>query len=103
VSDNGDEGVAASRGVSLRDSTVTGNGEHGVSAGADDCSTSGPLKLRNATVTGNGLEPDCGVSVTCADLASCRSPKVGAGSTCGSSYVLASGFPGEDWSVCTSE
>ncbi len=101
VSNNGDEGVTAERKIAVYDSTVTGNAEHGLSAGLSDCSKSGTVKLRNAIVTGNGTAPDCGVTETCADVASCRQPSVKDGSTCGTSYVPNSGFPGEDWNVCT--
>jgi hypothetical protein len=100
ITDNGDEGVFADRSVSVRDSAITGNGTFGATAGSSDCSTNGVVKLKNADVTGNGIDPACGVSERCADVASCRLPRV-IGSTCGTSYMQNSGFPGDDWNVCT--
>jgi hypothetical protein len=60
-------GVRADKGVRIEASSITGNGQFGV--------TSPSIRLRSSTVTGNRTDPDCGQpSVPCADLDSSRRP-----------------------------
>jgi hypothetical protein len=110
ISGNGEDGIWGpfEDGISLVGCTVANNQLHGIAnhsfvpAFFDPCE----VKLLGSTVvSGNGLGPDCGVSLTCADVAACQftEPQIFSGSTCGTSYVLDSGFPGDSWAVCTAD
>jgi len=102
INNNGAEGILSDslRGVvKLTDSAVTGNALDGI-AQTDTQTTECRLTVKGSTVTGNGTDASCGVSRTCADLTSCGLPEVSA-STCGTSYDVASGFPGTSWGVCS--
>ena len=85
--------------LKLRESTVSGNGLHGVfrdySFGCD-----AGIKLDSSTLTGNGTDIDCGSIQTCADVSTCSVPTLTA-STCDTSYDSTSGFPGTSWGICT--
>jgi hypothetical protein len=62
-------------------------------------------KLVNSTVTGNSTDPECGTSVTCADLYTIKRPQLET-STCGTSSVVGIGDPSADchgWCVCTND
>ena len=96
-------GVASDKGIKLTDSSVTGNIEVGVQVGETGCKSVTPPLLKNTPVTGNGTGLDCGTTVACADIESCRSPRLLLGSTCGTSHVLDSGLPGDDWGVCSAD
>jgi hypothetical protein len=100
VTGNGESGVRSIRAV-IRGSTVTANGHYGVKAVLPPLFDE-PCKVlvRESDLSGNGVDADCGLTVTCADVASCDRPKVGAG-TCQTSYVIGSGFPGQSWGVCS--
>jgi len=86
-------------------STITGNGGHGVSVSPKPrcprCKLPpGRIIVRDSTITGNGLLPPCGVTSACADVASTSKPILLGTSTCDTSYLLGSGFPGVNWRVC---
>lgn len=104
ITNNGIDGVAAFLSVHSTASTVTGNGRFGVStrpdgpvAGGAPCSETkkASFKLNFTTVTGNGTDPDCGSMLACADVAVCSRAPTLKSSTCGESYRLESGIPGE--------
>ena len=84
--------------LKLSESTVSGNGLHGVfrdySFGCD-----AGIKLHSSTLTGNGTDIDCGSIQTCADVSTCSVPTLTA-STCETSYDSTSGFPGTSWGIC---
>jgi hypothetical protein len=82
-------------------STVSGNGHDGVRTDDSDCFPSGTLELRTSTVEGNAVDPDCGASRTCADIAACRLARTSSSSSCGTSYRLQSGLPGESFRLCS--
>ncbi len=110
ITGNGIDGLAAYRAILLDGVTVTGNGRYGVSTRPDGVVPGGApctetakatIKGRSATLTGNGTGGDCGVTETCADVATCgRLPKL-KGSTCEHSYQLESGVPGTPLGICT--
>jgi hypothetical protein len=60
------------------------------------------VRLSGSSVLGNGTNASCGVTETCADLAACEQsvPELSTDSSCNHSYILESGFPGNDWAVC---
>jgi len=109
INDNGEEGFLQELGHSdarlkLINSTVTGNALNGVaqvetSIACNEQSCMCRLQLKGSMVAGNGLDASCGVSRTCADLASCNLPRV-ISTTCDTSYDTGSGFPGTSWGVC---
>ncbi len=102
VSGNGLEGVFQIDNIRVSGSTVTMNGRSGISTGTDVGSNCPRLRLSDSTVTGNGTDGAvCGVSETCADLATCLQPPVLNNTTCNTSYDTDSGFPGTSWSVCS--
>lgn len=96
-------GIRADRSVKLTRSTVIGSGTNGVQVIGDDECPRTRLKLRHSEVTSSGSDTACGVSITCADLASLEAPKVRGTSTCETSYDLNSGFPGMNWGICSSD
>jgi hypothetical protein len=96
-------GVSADRQVKLKDSTVTGNVTGGIEVGQAGCTSTSPPILKNTTATGNGTDAGCGTTVACADVLSCKLPRLLPGSSCDRSYVIDSGIPGSDWDVCSSD
>lgn len=95
-------GLEAQRNVRVVNSVVTGNATFGIYAHGDyDCDKNASANLVRSTVSGNGTDPECGASLSCADVATCDGPRIRAGSTCGTSYQLGSGNPGHDWNVCS--
>jgi hypothetical protein len=96
-------GVSADRQVKLKDSSVTGNVVGGIEVGEANCTTTSPPILKNTVATGNGTDAGCGTTVACADVLSCKSPRLLPGSSCDRSYVVDSGIPGTDWDVCASD
>lgn len=77
--------------------TVSGNAFHGVVVtGFSDCD----LTAVGSAFSGNGTDLACGATQSCADVASCVSPKLSA-TTCDTSYDTNSGFPGTSWGVCS--
>jgi len=89
---NGDTGVVAGSYPLMKNITATDNGVYGIQYAG---------KLKDSLVTGNGTSPDCGVVVTCADLASFELPTLLGTTTCDTSYQLDSGFPGSSYGVCS--
>jgi hypothetical protein len=101
-------GAVADKGAKITDSSATGNLVAGILIGdflyAEPCPDSpGTVKLKNTIVTGNGGGDGCGMTRACADLMTCRVPKLDALSTCGTSYANESGLPGTDWDVCSGD
>ena len=95
---NGRHGVV-SRNVGVYQSRIDDNTMDGILAepGGEPCL----VRLKQYTITGNGSDASCGVSVACADVASCLAPVAISSSTvCGTSYDTTSGFPGTSWGVC---
>jgi hypothetical protein len=105
VSNNVYRGVTAVHRIRAFDSTITGNGEFGVSAGAyGACARRGSVSLSGTTVTGNDTYAGCGSTTVCADVVTCGGlPKIGSGSVCDHSYVNGSGNPGETLHVCAAD
>lgn len=102
VSGNGLDGIHVTGAVKILDSTVTANGRSGIDTEGSMFSTCGPVRLLNTVVAGNGTDgAACGVTETCADLATCGEPAMLLdGSTCETSYDTNSGFPGTNWGLC---
>jgi len=93
---NGEEGVIAAGNAKIVRSTVADNGIHGVSV------VGGQIRASKSTMTGNGTDASCGVTQTCADVASrAGKTRLDKTSTCGASYELLSGFPGTSLGVCS--
>ena len=82
-------------------SRVDDNAFHGVYAEAGGrCA----VRVDRFSIIGNGTDPSCGVSTTCADIASCAElVRFGAETKCNTSYDTASGFPGTSWGVCSAD
>lgn len=100
ISNAAAQGVLADRRVDLRDSSIVGSGGNGIEVASEDCQR-GDAKLKNSVVTGSGVgDPACSVSRVCADLATCKAPRIKDGSQCETSYDLSSGVPGASWGVC---
>jgi hypothetical protein len=101
ITGNDQNGLLAQHGVKVKDSTITGNGQSGIySTGGFHCEKIAGASIKASTVTGNGA--NCPAGQVCADVATCkRKPRVKSGSTCGTSYQIGSGNPGQDWGVCT--
>jgi len=94
ISGNGGMGVLGALKTKVTDSTVVDNGTHGVSGRR--------VRIGRTTVIGNGMDATCGITQTCADVASeADSTKLGSGTLCETSYVLDSGFPGTSLGVCS--
>jgi len=95
ITNNGGHGVEHNGGTPLdiTGSTITGNALHGIAGGT-------PVRVVDSVVTGNGTGADCGVTMTCADVAALRLPKL-KNTTCETSYDATSGFPGQSWGVCS--
>lgn len=106
VTGNGGDGLRLQfidRRALLKRSTITGNGGHGVhSTSFGPTRPCGVKMVRDTVVVGNGTGADCGVTETCADVAACMNdePEIDSSSTCETSYVLDSGFPGASWRIC---
>lgn len=96
-------GLSAQRGITVKDSTITNNGDFGVfAAGGFNCEKKAGASILRSNVTGNGTDPECGSNKACADVATCKlPPRVHVGSTCDRSYKIGTGHPGDDWNVCT--
>jgi len=127
VSSNAANGIANLRIVSARDSTFNANGVSGIAtSGADGCRTAisdttitsngrfgvilgaptqpcsgGRFTAISSTLTGSGTDSGCTTTLTCGDVATATPPVLDASSSCDTSYVLASGVPGSNWSVCS--
>jgi hypothetical protein len=72
----------------------------GGAGGTVGCEKKAGVTLKGSTVTGNGTV--CGVDKICADVVTCdKRPRVKPGSTCGTSANLGGIDPGSDWDVCT--
>ena len=120
ISSNGEQGVKAPGNVTIRDATISSNALEGVFHGSsrrmrikgsafanngihgiaqDSLPGLCDLRIVDTTATGNGTDPDCGVTITCADIASCNVPTLAA-VTCDTSYDIDSGFPGNNFGVC---
>jgi hypothetical protein len=104
ISGNALEGIVNTGKFKVSGSTVNGNGRSGISGGAADQSSCTPVRLLESTATGNGTDVAvCGVSETCADVATCVHPPELKNSSCSTSYDTASGFPGTSWGVCSND
>lgn len=108
VSDNDGAGVEGLFFATLKVTRcrVSGNTGHGLSRnGYQNLPARCLVKLLDSTVINNGVGATCGATETCADVAACvdHMPSIDSGSTCGTSYVLASGFPGNSWGVCAAD
>jgi hypothetical protein len=105
VSGNDLEGVFYLDHLRITDSTITSNGRSGISTGTSSVfSSCRTLHVSDSTVTGNGTDVAvCGVTETCADLATCLVAPVLNDSSCDTSYDTESGFPGTSWGVCSSD
>ena len=99
-------GITATN-ASIASSSITGNGESGMEVGFHPWSTppeapcgGGKLRLVDSVVTGNVIAPrdgECGGANPCADIASCRRPRVDELSSCGTSLI----YEGANtWSAC---
>ena len=82
---------------------MTGNVLGGILLGEAGCPKRGNLVLKNTAVANNDSGADCGTTASCADLMTCKRPKVGVGASCETSYVIDSGLPGDDWGVCSAD
>jgi len=104
--ENGEVGIESASGsqcrVTLINCGVTGNARFGVHAGPDEtaCAKAG-VRLKGSTLTGNATDSGCFVTKSCADLASDVPPRLDVATTCERSYLIASGLPGTNWSVCS--
>lgn len=94
---NGRHGIAARR-LEVSRTRVDFNAFHGIYAppGDGDC----VLSVQHYSMIGNGTDASCGVSVTCADIATCTLPANLNGTPCDTSYDTNSGFPGVSWGIC---
>jgi len=94
---NGRDGISARR-LDVHRTRADHNGRHGIyqAPGDGDC----VLTINHYSMVGNGTDPDCGVSMTCADLASCTAPANINETPCDTSYDTNSGFPGTSWGIC---
>jgi hypothetical protein len=78
---------------------IDDNAFHGIYAppGGEPCR----VGIDRYSMVGNGTDPSCGVSVACADIATCDPPlNLGTATECGTSYDTSSGFPGTNWGIC---
>jgi hypothetical protein len=103
---NGASGIETSSAegcrVSLTGSGVGANAVFGVTLGfADQPCSKGRFRASASTLTGSGVDADCFVTRACGDVASSTLPVLDTASACQRSYVLGTGFPGNDWDVCT--
>jgi hypothetical protein len=96
-------GIWSDGGVKLKSSAVSGNVTAGIRLGEAGCNTTRVPVLKDTSVTGNGTDPGCGTTVACADLMTCKAPRLGPGASCDTSYAIDSGVPGNDWDVCSSD
>ncbi|MFN2427864.1 MAG: right-handed parallel beta-helix repeat-containing protein [Candidatus Binatia bacterium] len=94
-------GIIAGGNARLTNTIVTGNERSGVEGpylSSDGCAR-GRIFLKSSEVSGNGTSPDCGVLPDdCADVISCREPRVSSDSTCGTSFMEPAG---PTWGVCS--
>lgn len=86
-------GSGAESACSVRNSTVTGHAEAGLYCGV--------ARLRATSAVGNGTDPECGVTMACADIKAFEGAHIDASSVCDRSYRMYSGIPGDDWDICT--
>lgn len=102
VTDNGLHGIEADNLAFVRLSRVLDNGESGIHVGVTGCDSNGRMLVYRSIVIDNGTA--CPEAMTCADLTSCSKksvrPRVKR-SSCRTSHVQGSGFPGSDWDVCS--
>jgi hypothetical protein len=102
---NAAQGIISERYAKVYSSTIANNGGNGVEvrtqAGAGTCV--GFVYLKDSSVSGNGGTAPCGVDVECADLASCKRPKVRDGSSCGTSLDLSADPATASWGVCSQD
>ena len=99
IMDNGGHGVEAwVEPLRMTRTTIVGNALSGVEAGAafNNCG----FGAVDSTFIGNGTDSNCGVSQTCADVATCEPPNL-VRVVCETSYDTGSGFPGTSWQVCS--
>jgi hypothetical protein len=92
-------GVVADRLVKIIRSTITDNRTVGVASGNFQCDP-GKVVAIDSTITGNGTDPLCGISITCADVESCKREPILRRTVCDTSYQLDSGMPGSTLGVC---
>jgi hypothetical protein len=95
---NGRHGVVANH-LLVTVCRIDDNAFHGIysPAGGEPCR----IGISQYSMLGNGTDPSCGVSVACADIASCAPPLNLSESTfCGTSYDTSSGFPGVSLGIC---
>jgi len=92
-------GIVADRLVKVIRSTVTDNRTVGVASGNFQCDP-GKVVAIDSTITGNGTDPLCGVTITCADIESCKREPILRRTVCDTSYKLDSGMPGNTLGVC---
>jgi hypothetical protein len=93
-------GIVADRLVKVIRSTIMDNRTVGVASGNFQCEP-GKVVAIDSTITGNGTDPLCGVTYTCADVASCKREPIIRRTVCDTSYKLDSGVPGNTLGVCT--
>ena len=86
-----ESGGAALCGV--KDSSVSGHAEVGL-----ECAV---VRLRATTAVGNGTDPECGITIACADISASDAVRIDAATTCARSYRIGSGIPGDNWGLCT--
>ncbi len=103
VSGNALEGIFELDVISIEGSTITNNGRSGVSTGSTAVFSLCDVRISDSTFSGNGTDlAVCGVSETCADIATCgQAPDLQGTTTCETSYDTDSGFPGTSWGVCS--
>lgn len=98
---NGRNGVVANH-MLLNQCRIDDNAFHGVysPAGGEPCR----VGLDRYSMVCNGTDPSCGVSVTCADIATCDPPLyLGPVTECGTTWDSSSGFPGASWGLCNDD
>jgi hypothetical protein len=98
---NGRNGVVANH-LLMAECRVDDNALDGIYSppGGDPCR----IGFSQYSLVGNGTDPSCGVSVTCADIATCDPPlNLGPATTCGTSYDTSSGLPGTSWGICSDD
>ena len=112
---NGKRGYEIYGHVKIDGATITGNGEGGVanSTRLYNAMVTNNLRggvrfthaaVRDSTLASNVSDPDCGVTIPCADLMGSselsRTPRLKR-SSCETSYKGTGEVPGDTWGVCT--
>jgi hypothetical protein len=111
VIDNGGSGIVFGVRALLLQSEVSGNQWDGIEgpfyggyAGREDrCFGTKEARLLDSAVTGNRLSAECGSSRDCADLRSCRQPRLDVTSVCETSLVEPAGVVDANWGVCSAD